>query len=183
MTYASTPRRQRRSTVLACLLASAGSVGAPESASGQEASSVTIDARRCMQIESPAERLACFEAQVGAAPGAASSESASPPPAAPAAAASPPVRTVEVGAAQPQAAAPAAAGESTSFGNITLLQTREPNRYLITLDNGQVWEQRVAQRFPLRVGQHVRIEPSNWGNNERLFVDGLSGYIQVARVR
>jgi hypothetical protein len=176
MTDAFKPRYRRRPEVLGCLLAAAGFVGAIESLSGQEADNVTIDARRCMQIESPAERLACFEAQVGAAP-AATSDGPVPPPAA-----APAPRTVDVGA-PPAQAVPAAPPEATSFGNITSLQLREPNRYLITLDTGQVWEQRVAARFPLRVGQRVRIEPTRWGSSERLYVEGLSGFIQVSRVR
>jgi hypothetical protein len=117
-----------------------------ESAPGQEADNVTIDAHRCMQIEAPAERLECFEAQV-------------------------------------EAASRAGSRESGSAGNITSLQAREPNRYLITLDNGQMWQQQVGKRFPLRVGLHVRIESSKWGNSQRLYVDGLNGYIQVVRVR
>ena len=167
MKFAFSPRRHSRSRSLGCLLACAGLVGAIESVSGQQPDNVTIDARRCLQIESPAERLACFEAEVSAAP-------AAPAPAAPA-------RTVDV--APPLPAAPAKAEESTSVGNITSLQAREPNRYLITLDNGEVWEQRVAKRFQLRVGQQVRVEPSQWGSSYRLFIDGVNGFIQVARVR
>lgn len=169
MQFAFSPRRHSRSRGLGCLLACAGSVGAIESVSGQQPDKVSIDARRCMQIEAPAERLACFEAEVSAAP-------AAPAPAAP------PPRTVDVGAAPPQAA-PVAPEDRASSGNITSLQAREPNRYLITLDNGEVWEQRVAKRFQLRVGQHVRVEPSQWGSNYRLFIDGVNGFIQVARVR
>jgi hypothetical protein len=64
------------------------------------------------------------------------------------------------------------------------VQAREPNRYLITLDNGEVWEQRVAERSPRPlVGQRVRIERSNWGVHQRLYIEGLNGFLQVQRVR
>ena len=176
MRYASKPRHECRSRVLECLLASAAFVGGVESASGQEAGNVTIDAQRCMQIESPAERLACFESAVRTAP------------AAPAPAAVPP-RTVDVGAtpAQPAPAAASSTAAKTqvvSVGNITQIQAREPNRYLITLDNGQVWEQRTAERSPRPlVGQRVRIEDSSWGSHQRLYIEGLNGFLQVQRVR
>ena len=172
MTYPSKPRRERRSRVPECLWVSAAFAGVLASASGQEAGSVTINAQRCLEIESPAERLACFESEVRTAP------------AAPASPAVPP-RTVDVGAAPVQAAPAAAApAERISVGNITSVQAREPNRYLITLDNGEVWEQRVAERSPRPlVGQRVRIEPSQWGDHRRLYIEGLNGFLQVSRVR
>lgn len=174
MTYPSKLRRERCSTVL--LWAVTSFAGASGTALGQAVDNVTIDARRCMQIESPAERLACFEAEVSAAPAAAPTP---PAPAAPAAStASPPQ-------AAPAAAAPSAAPTGpVSVGNITQVQAREPNRYLITLDNGEVWEQRVAERSPRPlVGQRVRIERSNWGVHQRLYIEGLNGFLQVQRVR
>jgi len=168
MRYASKPRRAHRSRVLECLLVSAAFAGVLASASSQEAGNVTIDAQRCMQIESAAERLACFESAVRTAPAAPASPAvAAPTQAAPSAAAS--------------TAAPAG---PLSVGNITSVQAREPNRYLITLDNGEVWEQRVADRSPRPlVGQRVRIEPSQWGAHQRLFIEGLNGFLQVQRVR
>jgi len=176
MRYASKPRRAHRSRVLECLLVSAAFAGVLASASSQEAGNVTIDAQRCMQIESAAERLACFESEVRTAP------------AAPAPSAVPP-RTVDVGVAPAQAAPTTAASTAApagpvSVGNITSVQAREPNRYLITLDNGEVWEQRVAERSPRPlVGQRVRIEPSQWGVHRRLYIEGLNGFLQVQRVR
>lgn len=185
MTYASTLRRKRGSPVLECLFASAVFAGASGAAFGQAADNVTIDARRCMQIESADERLACFESQVSTAPAAAPAPSA---PAAPASSAVPP-RSVDVGAAPAQAAPAAAASTAAesavvSVGNITSVQAREPNRYLITLDNGEVWEQRVAERSPRPlVGQGVRIERTHWGSHQRLYIEGLNGFLQVQRVR
>src|SRR5262245_60209974 len=55
-----------------------------EAAVAQEQGHVTIDARRCLEIETPDERLACFEKQVNEAQGrgsAAPAAAAVPPPA------------------------------------------------------------------------------------------------------
>lgn len=67
----------------------------------------------------------------------------------------------------------------------TISKLREyiPGRYLITLENGQVWRQMVAERYRLRVGHNVRIYPSRWGKSFRLSAEGLKGFIQVERVR
>jgi len=67
----------------------------------------------------------------------------------------------------------------------TISKLREyiPGRYLITLENGQVWRQMVAKRYRLRVGHNVRIYPSRWGKSFRLSAEELKGFIQVERVR
>ena len=67
----------------------------------------------------------------------------------------------------------------------TISKLREyiPGRYLITLENGQVWRQMVAERYRLRVGHNVRIYPSRWGKSFRLSAEELKGFIQVERVR
>jgi hypothetical protein len=56
-------------------------------------------------------------------------------------------------------------------------------RYLITLENGQVWRQMVGKHYRLRVGHNVRIYPTRWGESYRLSAEGVKGYIQVERVR
>ncbi|MBN1832010.1 MAG: hypothetical protein JW896_07850 [Deltaproteobacteria bacterium] len=58
-----------------------------------------------------------------------------------------------------------------------------PGRYLITLENGQVWQQMVGERYELKVGYKVRIYPSRWGQSFRLSAEGVKGFIQVERVR
>lgn len=58
-----------------------------------------------------------------------------------------------------------------------------PNRYLVTLENGQTWRQMTSQRYPLRVGRHVRVYPTRWGNSYRLTTEDSKGFIQVERVR
>lgn len=69
------------------------------------------------------------------------------------------------------------------IGSITSLRERIPNRHLITLDTGQIWEQAFNERFALRVGQRVRIYQTRWGAHYRLEADGVKGFIQVDRVR
>jgi hypothetical protein len=66
---------------------------------------------------------------------------------------------------------------------ISKLREYVPGRYLITLENGQVWRQMVAERYRLRVGHKVRIYPSRWGKSFRLSAEELKGFIQVERVR
>ena len=149
------------------------------------ASPVTIDAARCVELASPEQRLACFDAQVESAARGERSESGSPAPAA--AGVSPAGQqqsapTVAVARVPPQnAAADVPANEWV--GTITSLRLRAPNLYLITLDSGQVWSQQVAERYSLRVGQRVRVYESKWGSSKRLEADGVKGFIQVELVR
>jgi hypothetical protein len=161
-----------------------------QSTLAQDSRDVTIDASRCRALESPDERLACFEAQVDAAITGEGRESDSPAPApAPAAASVPPqgsqpsVPTVDITDLPRQDISADAPRQSELVGNITSLRARAPSQYLITLDNGQVWQQRFAERYPLRVGQRVRIYQGKFGSGLRLQVEGLNGFIQVDRVQ
>jgi hypothetical protein len=149
-----------------------------EATLAQDQGRVTIDARRCLEIESADERLACFETQVK---GAESRGSTAPATAGvPAPSSEPLTRTVDVADLPRQGAAADAPGRSEWVGSITSLREREPHRYLITLDSGQVWQQRLAERYPLRVGQRVRVYQSRFGL--RLQADGVNGFTHVERV-
>ena len=66
---------------------------------------------------------------------------------------------------------------------ISKLREYVPGRYLITLENGQVWRQMVGEKYPLKVGYKVLIYPSRWGQSFRLSAEGVKGFIQVERVR
>ena len=184
MTHFARSKHMQRSKITACLVASAGWIMSLETPHAQDSGQVTIDARRCMELASPDERLACFDAQVESA-GRGERQSSSPAPAPAAAAAPAPnqqsVPAAEVARVPPQTAPPAA--EQEWVGTITALRQREPNRYAITLDNGQVWYQRVAERYSLRVGQRVRVYQSKWGSSQRLEADGVKGFIQVELVQ
>jgi hypothetical protein len=54
---------------------------------------------------------------------------------------------------------------------------------LITLDNGQVWRQKVPKWYPLQPGQQVTLYPTKWGGSFRLTAENLKSFIQVERVR
>lgn len=63
------------------------------------------------------------------------------------------------------------------------LEKIRPSSYLITLENGQVWRQTVAERYTLKVGYVVRIWPARWSKKAfRLSAEGVKGSIQVERV-
>jgi hypothetical protein len=150
-----------------------------EATLAQEPSQVTIDAERCREITSPDERLACFEKQVEEAQ---RRQPASPPANVPSAGGvQQPVPTVDVAGLPPTGGSTDKPGQTEWVGTITELRQREPGQYIITLDGGSVWQQRGAERYPLRVGQRVRIEESRLGI--RLQADGVNGFIHVGRVR
>jgi hypothetical protein len=151
-----------------------------EAALAQEPGQVTIDADRCREIASPDERLACFEKQVEDAQG---RGAASPPPATvpPTGGGQQPIPTVDVAGLPAAGGSAEKPGQTEWVGTITELRQREPGQYIITLDGGSVWQQRGAGRYPLRIGQRVRIEESRLGI--RLQADGVNGYIHVGRVR
>ena len=171
---------------------------------------VTIDARQCQRLESPADRLECYERQVNAAsaqepaaapaspapqaaaPTAPDARSAAPPPAAAAAAAAPAGATpsnTSPAATSGQAKQSSSGGDGKPtnpqdiVGKVTALSKTVPNAWLITLDNGQVWRQTYPEVYPLKPGQRVTLRPSGWGVTFRLTGDGMHGYIQVERVR
>jgi hypothetical protein len=149
-----------------------------ESGFAQDDGRVTIDARRCVELESPDERLACFEEEVSEA-----ERDPNPPTTLPTATRPQAAPQVEIPRVQAQQNRNEADNRTEWVGSITELQERLPRRYLITLDTGQVWEQRVAESYALRVGQRVRIYGSRWGRSHRLEADGVNGFIQVDRVR
>lgn len=159
----------------------------------QGAESVTVDVGECVSLQSPEERFACYERQVGAAR---TAPAAPPPdartagsePAAPAGGPEPDsatgARPEAVGNAAPTAAPQAEAAEQLEFvATVQSLRQTVPNTYVITLDNGQVWRQSYAERYPLRPGQKVRVRPSRWGGTFWLTADEANGFIQVKRVR
>lgn len=53
---------------------------------------------------------------------------------------------------------------------------------VITLSNGQKWQQMITKRYFLKEGEEVRIYPTIWGSSYRLTSERLGGFIQVKRV-
>ena len=89
-----------------------------------------------------------------------------------------------------EAAAAAANGEpnaresaSEIVATITALREVEPNAYLITLDNGQVWRQNQPKRYFLLTGVEVELQSTRWGHSYRLRDPNVGSYISVERVR
>ena len=156
-----TTKRALQIISLAALIVSGGVVEAQSAPSD----TVTIDVSECVNLPSPEQRLACFEAQVETA-------RTAPPAAAPAAAAAP----AGQGLGQEPPDPP------DIHAAVAELKETVPNSWLITLDNGQVWRQTVPERYALRVGSPVRIYFSRW-RAYRLTNEQLRGYIQVERVR
>jgi hypothetical protein len=172
------PRARRRGVIAYVVAHAISSVACLESSLAQEHDRVTIDARRCLELASPDERLACFETQVGDAQNRESTAPAAA--AAPAPSPQPSIPTANVANLPEQRAPAAAPGQSEWVGSITSLRERAPRQYLITLDSGQVWQQQIAERYPLRVGQRVRIHKGRFG--VQLQADGVNGFIRVERI-
>jgi hypothetical protein len=173
------PRARRRGVIAYVVAHAISSVACLEASLAQEHDRVTIDARRCLELASPDERLACFETQVDKAQNHRATTPATadvPTPSAPRS-----IPTVDVARLPEQGASADAPDASEWVGNIASLQERAPRQYLITLDSGQIWQQQVAELYPLRVGQRVRIYKSRFGL--RLHADGVNGFIRVERIR
>jgi hypothetical protein len=190
------------------LIAIVASVCGAQSASGQ-GERLTVEVGECVDLPTPEQRLACFEAQVEAAR---SAPAAAPAATAPATTAAPPAAASAAPAAAAAAtvaapatttiAVPASSAAPAEFGfrerrppeeeaapppeihaKIAELRETVPNAFLITLDNGQVWRQtRPDSYVSLRVGQDVRIYYSRW-RAYRLDGPQIRGYLQVERVR
>jgi len=149
---------------------------------GQDPGSVTIEVGECIELATPEQRLACFEAQVEAA-------RQDPKPAAAARAPEPAAAStaVAVGAATAEQAGSGSRRDEPEtppleiFAKVTELRETVPNAYLITLDNGQVWRQTRPLSYPLRPGSEVRIYETRWGT--RLTNPEARGFIQVERAR
>jgi hypothetical protein len=162
------------------IAATAACLAGSPAARAQDSNDVTIEISRCVELESPEERRACYGAEVDAAVRERERSAAT---AAPAAA---PTRSPGLEAdtdRSRRATREGSEGQPTLVAKIKALRETVPNSYLITLDNDEVWRQTRPKWHPLRVGQEVKIYPTGWGNSFRLFVDGLSGYIQVERAR
>lgn len=191
----SSTQRTKRELRIVGLLAVAASAGAALCAAAQ-GERLTVEVGQCVDLPTPEQRLACFEAQVEAARGNAPAERAAPEVA---------ERTSREPVAAPRPATPSAADEPeppAEFGfrerrrpepepepipelraRIADLRETLPNAFLITLDNGQVWRQtRPDPYVSLKVGYDVRINFSRF-RAYRLTSPDMPGYVQVERVR
>jgi hypothetical protein len=153
----------------------------------QGADSLTIDIGQCVVLESERERLECYErlanAAIEAEPGAEGRSAAPPVVDSAAEPAARPVPAQPAASAGSAAAASEAAEDEEIHSRVTAVEEYLPNRYRVTLENGQVWRQMQAKRYLLRPGHQVRIYPSRWGESYRLSAEELNGFIQVERAR
>jgi len=78
---------------------------------------------------------------------------------------------------------PAERADEAQVAKVASVAEAQPNKLLITLANGEVWQQTVAKAFLIRADDTVRIAGSGWGRSFRLAIDGHPGFIQVSRVR
>lgn len=164
---------------------------------GQDSSNVTVDVGHCLEWESAAQRRACFGAEVDAAlkaRGAAESDDSSVVTEDREADQSPSTGDENLSRRERRAQRRAErravdesreleAAEDQYFGTVKTIRERIPDSYVITLEDGQIWEQTAPKRYPLRPGLEVRIYPTTWGDSYRLAGMDLSGYIQVRKVR
>jgi len=134
-------------------------------------------APRCSDLYDDAQRLACYDAAFGkparpssAAPGARAPASAST------SATPPAVRATPVPAAPPAAAAPAApvaqatpraAGDRKNVSaTISDVSHRADGRFVVTLDNGQVWSQLERDSTAaVATGDQITVRPGVFGSN------------------
>jgi hypothetical protein len=64
---------------------------------------------------------------------------------------------------------------------VAALEQRGPSLWLVTLSSGQQWRQMISKRYPLEVGDEVRVYSTRWGNSFRMASEKAGGYIQVER--
>jgi hypothetical protein len=173
---------------------------------------IMVDIAPCLAVADSAERYACYDrlaASARTAENAAQQVAPAPaqPPTVPQAAVTPiaepsPVATESPAVAEASSTPVAEFGKTSPQGTraaqvianeggdeelhdvITDLRQREPNRWLITLESGQVWYQSNSERFRLVKGMAVRIYPSPLRGSYRLARDDgkETGFIQVERV-
>jgi hypothetical protein len=120
-------------------------------------------------MQTPDERLACFEAKVDSAMGERAAEPEDD------------ARERRTRSAEP--AEKEAADRREVVSTIVALRQTVPNSYLITLENGQIWRQMRPKKYLLRPGQEVRLYPTRWGEAFRLTAGDANSFIQVERVR
>jgi len=181
------------------IAAAAGAALLGRAGMAQRQEDLTIAVGECVGIEDSLERFACYERLVDEAQGAENAEAPGKVTGTTERESSGQAEAAATAAAPtPQTRSVAASGEDFGLsttgkgerepppeirGLVAALEESLPNRLTVTLENGQVWRQTQSQRFNLRVGHHVRIYGTRWGDAYRLSADEIRGFIQVERVR
>ena len=169
----------------------------------QPGQNVAIDVTRCQELETREAQVECYgelvadelDSQPAQAEQAADITAVAAPPIAASARRKPtPEYPPDMSRSERRAARKAAqeqereearlAEEAASItATVTELRELQPNHWLVTLDNEQVWRQNRAQRYVLEVGDEVTLTPSSWGPSYRLRDPDRGGFIQVERIR
>jgi hypothetical protein len=171
-------------STLALILAGIGV--SPVQASTPDPLSVPL--KHCAALTDAGSRLACYDALAGSA---ASNQAGGPPPAANSTAANSvaagsSASAVGIVASTPAAAPGAAPGradmefgvhngaleaklvnphrEKQMLAVVSAISSRPRGELVVTLDNGQVWTQIEATRYPLKTGDHVEIDVGAMGS-------------------
>lgn len=174
----STPRTKRVLRISGFIAAVASACIAQAAAA--QSDRLTVEVGECVNLPTPEQRLACFEAQVEAARSAPAAAPVTTTIAVPAATSTAPPEFGFRERPQDRADAPP---PPEVHAKVAELRETVPNAFLITLDNGQVWRQTRADPYlSLRVGQDVRIFFSRW-RTYRLDSPQMRGFLNVERVR
>jgi hypothetical protein len=183
-----------------CLLLSATAQAAEQS------TPVIIDASPCLVLTRPIERLTCFEDQAQAAqqPGASIPQQDLPVVSIPRNTSASPAASQVQQPIQTRESAETTTGSvvndiNENFGIrgsddgadrgremialVASVKELNPNRKFITLENGQIWEQKDTKPFILDAGDEIRIYPTRWGSSFRLASQSHSGFITVQRLQ
>jgi hypothetical protein len=156
-----------------------------QQALAQDSEAVTVDVARCAGLSADA-RLACFGEQVERALTEDDERTAVTEEVVAERAARSndehPTKRASSADLRPQEAAEDARGDEYT-GVIVAIRERLPNAYVITLDNGQIWQQTEPKPYPLRPGLEVRIYPTRWGHRYRLNGLGTGDHIQVQKLQ
>ena len=141
-------------------------------------------ARGCLKVGDDAQRLACFDREIGRL-AKQPSAAAGPAPAAPAVAAAAPVAPeAEFGVRGSQVAKKQDTERpqlDSLTAKVTNVSTRAHGERVVTLDNGQVWvELRAEAYFPVKAGDAITIQSGSLNSN-RMQLNGRS--TQVRRLQ
>ena len=171
---------------------------------GQESDTprLNVDLTECIEITSDEERFACFQQRADQAVSERPSTTGEAPAEMPRSArqqapTQPAQPATERAAARPESNSEAPDSRRTQrserkrerrrrdeiSATITELRETIPNQWVISLDNGQIWQMISPAKYPMRVGQAATLRSTRWGPAYRLTVSELGGQVSVRKVR
>jgi hypothetical protein len=133
----------------------------------QQTADTSVDIGRCMDIKESAERIRCYDALAD--------EVRARRPAS--------EEKVQSFGKEPPRVVDTDKGREELQDRIEELRTTPTGKWIVTLASGQVWQQTVSGTYNLRKGMDVRVYPTRFGTDYRLSAQGLTGFIQVQRIK